>query len=660
MLTHVALERDLFYTPHKFAALRLGHLIKMVPEHLQPAVQPPLPEAIDAAAAFQDGEHPDAAAPVVADGQAQEEKDQERDLGAGDEVPVNDPAAAPVQTDDTSHNAFTLHMGKDGQPYVSHWSFDYIQRGLELSPVPYYHFVARFVKRSLKSGRRGRQVDAGHRGDSGGDDNDEDDNARKPVPFWLDIAADRKHPQHDTHGMCRTQLHRELVPVLYGSSVPLERENVERRAMICCLLFRPFRDILLIRDGYDTWLAAWEAHYAELTAKAAADDPGASTSSDPLDGAAASLAFINRWLECVTSMREGELESASERRKRQAARGIIEPRRTTKYDGLSYSEDHFTPTEEHDASQHYGSAFRARPLANRLAIPDLFARSPQGHFAGLVTSLWAPRIKWAQENASSSSSSSSSGNTTEQIHAAKTLASWDAASSFGNNTNALLRNQNNYISTMLSNEAMDDFGDDVQDTDGWYGAREVIVEDAYSVPNNEIRFPSVTQQLERYGLNHRQSIAFAIVAARFLHMLTKEPESTSVAKKAAAELHAMKLEAQVNQLHFYVAGAAGPCAAHTRSTLCIMLGSPSPTGCRHWEVKISRCNLRLYDAVGEKGVVSDMRVYWYTFPRAVTITRADTHAPRSGLASSAVKGCTIHQVIAAHCTTFLLTLYSPP
>ena len=76
----------------------------------------------------------------------------------------------------------------------------------------------------------------------------------------------------------------------------------------------------------------------------------------------------------------------------------------------------------------------------------------------------------------------------------------------------------------------------------------------------------------------------------------------------------------MNQLHFYVAGAAGSCAAHTRSTLCFMRCSPSPTGCRHWKVKIPRCNLRLYDAVGEKGVVSDMRVYWQSRSRVSRTT----------------------------------------
>jgi hypothetical protein len=390
MLTHVALERDLFYTPHKFAALRLGHLIKMVPENLQPAAKQPLPEAVDAAAAFADGHGLD----TVPCGPAHGDQDLDVDAAELDD----NPAASVISTLDldTSQTSFSLHMSKDGKSYVSHWSFDYIQRGLDLSAVPYYHFTARFAKRTLKAKRRGRAQAAAPMGDSGGDDSDDDeDRSRKPVPFWHDLTADRKHPQHETHGMLRNRLRDELVPVIYGSSVPLVSENAERRAFICCLLFRPFREIALVREGYDTWEEAWDAHYAQLQAKSAPEDPEASASRDPLDSHTASLTFINRWLECVTSMREGELESAAERRKRQAARGIIEPRRrTSKYDGLSYSEEHFTPAEEHDASEHYaaGSKFRSRPLTSRLEIPDLFARTPQGHFAALVSNLWGPRI----------------------------------------------------------------------------------------------------------------------------------------------------------------------------------------------------------------------------------------------------------------------------
>ena len=109
-------------------------------------------------------------------------------------------------------------MSKDGKSYVSHWSFNYIQRGLELSAVPYYHFIARFAKRTLKGKKRGRVQDAAPMGDSGGDDSDDDeDRSRKPVPFWHDLATDRKHPQHESHGMLRNRLRDELVPVIYGS-----------------------------------------------------------------------------------------------------------------------------------------------------------------------------------------------------------------------------------------------------------------------------------------------------------------------------------------------------------------------------------------------------------------------------------------------------------
>jgi hypothetical protein len=411
-------------------------------------------------------------------------------------------------------------------------------------------------------------------GDSGADDSDDDeDRSRKPVPFWHDLATDRKHPQHATHGMLRNRLRDELVPVLYGSSVPLVAENAERRAFICCLLFRPFREIALVRDGHDTWEAAWDAHYKELQAKSAAEDPEASASRDPLDSHTASLSFINRWLECVTSMREGELESAAERRKRQAARGIIEPRRTSKYDGLSYSDEHFTAAEQHDASEHYaaGSKFRARPLASRLAIPDLFARTPQGHFAALVSNLWGPRMKRGPGNARSSSSSSSSAMSPDQRKAAETLKSWDRPGSFSDNAYTLLRNQNKYIQSVLADDPGEDFVDEEPDKDGWFGARQVLVEDAYSVPNNDIRFPTVAQQLRRYGLNHRQSIAFVIVAARFLYMLTDATEPTSIANRATAALQEMKLDAQQEQLFLYVAGAAGACSFYYLPTTILCL-----------------------------------------------------------------------------------------
>ena len=210
-------------------------------------------------------------------------------------------------------------------------------------------------------------------------------------------------------------------------------------------------------------------------------------------------------------------------------------------------------------------------LRRRTPCHSMFARTPQGHFAALITSLWGHRAKPAHgTNSSTTSSYSSAPKTAEQAKAAETLEAWDEPTSLANNTNTLLRNQNKYIQALLTGDVIDDCPDEQPDTDGWYGAKQVIIEDAYSVPHDEIRFPTVEQQLRRYGLNHRQSIAFVIVAARFLHMLTDASESATLARRATTALQKLKLDAQQDRLCLYIAGSAGSlCYITTSLTLHI-------------------------------------------------------------------------------------------